>query len=151
MILSQQLKPLYLGVYPHKPINRRVSPQQYLSGKHQSLDLPAGKAMPDTVLCLLLSSPHLLDGRFEVTVFQQSWGEPFPSASNKQNVLSLASFSSSFLCFLLPFLYTLTRSWHMTPKGINGDGVGGNGQRTGLIRGSQQVKCICSSCKCLPL
>ncbi|XP_059516951.1 myosin-IIIa [Myotis daubentonii] len=32
MILSQQLKPLYLGVCPHKPINRRVSPQQYLSG-----------------------------------------------------------------------------------------------------------------------
>ncbi|XP_066240978.1 myosin-IIIa [Saccopteryx leptura] len=32
MILSQQLKPLYLGGYPHKPINRRVSSQQYLSG-----------------------------------------------------------------------------------------------------------------------
>ncbi|XP_072681407.1 myosin-IIIa isoform X2 [Canis lupus baileyi] len=32
MILSQQLKPLYLGVYPHKPINRRVSSQQCLSG-----------------------------------------------------------------------------------------------------------------------
>ncbi|XP_027969934.1 myosin-IIIa [Eumetopias jubatus] len=32
MILSQQLKPLYLGVYPHKPINRRISSQQYLSG-----------------------------------------------------------------------------------------------------------------------
>ncbi|KAL1785149.1 myosin-IIIa [Sigmodon hispidus] len=32
MILSQQLKPLYLGIYPHKPINRRVSTHQYLSG-----------------------------------------------------------------------------------------------------------------------
>ncbi|XP_020139679.2 myosin-IIIa isoform X2 [Microcebus murinus] len=32
MILSQQLKPLYVGVCPHKPINRRVSSQQYLSG-----------------------------------------------------------------------------------------------------------------------
>nr|XP_045726075.2 myosin-IIIa-like [Mirounga angustirostris] len=32
MILSQQLKPLYLGVYPHKPINRRISSQQCLSG-----------------------------------------------------------------------------------------------------------------------
>ncbi|XP_029811138.1 myosin-IIIa [Suricata suricatta] len=32
MILSQQLKPLYLGVSPHKPINRRVSSQQCLSG-----------------------------------------------------------------------------------------------------------------------
>nr|XP_019604661.1 PREDICTED: myosin-IIIa [Rhinolophus sinicus] len=32
MILSQQLKPLYLGVYPRKPINRRVPSQQYLSG-----------------------------------------------------------------------------------------------------------------------
>ncbi|KAM5339357.1 myosin-IIIa [Glossophaga mutica] len=32
MILSQQLKPLYLGVYPHKPINRRVSSPQYFSG-----------------------------------------------------------------------------------------------------------------------
>ncbi|KAM8958438.1 myosin-IIIa [Lycaon pictus] len=32
MILSQQLKPLYLGVYPHKPITRRVSSQQCLSG-----------------------------------------------------------------------------------------------------------------------
>ncbi|KAM8802107.1 myosin-IIIa [Rhynchonycteris naso] len=32
MILSQQLKPLYLGGYPHKPINRQVSSQQYLSG-----------------------------------------------------------------------------------------------------------------------
>uniref|UniRef100_A0A8D1R6U1 non-specific serine/threonine protein kinase n=1 Tax=Sus scrofa TaxID=9823 RepID=A0A8D1R6U1_PIG len=32
MILPQQLKPLYLSVYPHKPIARRVSPQQCLSG-----------------------------------------------------------------------------------------------------------------------
>ncbi|XP_063566032.1 myosin-IIIa isoform X2 [Gorilla gorilla gorilla] len=32
MILSQQLKPLYLGVSHHKPINRRVSSQQCLSG-----------------------------------------------------------------------------------------------------------------------
>uniref|UniRef100_H0X460 non-specific serine/threonine protein kinase n=1 Tax=Otolemur garnettii TaxID=30611 RepID=H0X460_OTOGA len=32
MILSQQLKPLYPGVSPHKPINRRVSSQQRLSG-----------------------------------------------------------------------------------------------------------------------
>nr|XP_023488120.1 myosin-IIIa isoform X3 [Equus caballus] len=32
MILSQQLKPLYLGFYPHKPLNRRVSSQQCLSG-----------------------------------------------------------------------------------------------------------------------
>ncbi|XP_047599155.1 myosin-IIIa isoform X3 [Lutra lutra] len=32
MILSQQLKPLYLGNCPHKPINRRVSSQQCLSG-----------------------------------------------------------------------------------------------------------------------
>uniref|UniRef100_A0A2K6V8J8 Myosin-IIIa n=1 Tax=Saimiri boliviensis boliviensis TaxID=39432 RepID=A0A2K6V8J8_SAIBB len=32
MILSQQLKPLYLGVLHHKPINRRVSPQQCLTG-----------------------------------------------------------------------------------------------------------------------
>ncbi|XP_008055353.1 myosin-IIIa [Carlito syrichta] len=32
MVLSQQLKPLYLGVSPHKPINRRVSSQQYLAG-----------------------------------------------------------------------------------------------------------------------
>uniref|UniRef100_A0A2K6G0X6 non-specific serine/threonine protein kinase n=1 Tax=Propithecus coquereli TaxID=379532 RepID=A0A2K6G0X6_PROCO len=32
MILSQQLKPLYVGVSPHKPINRRLSSQQYLSG-----------------------------------------------------------------------------------------------------------------------
>ncbi|XP_008829966.1 myosin-IIIa [Nannospalax galili] len=32
MILSQQLKPLYLGVCPYKPINRRVSSQQHLSG-----------------------------------------------------------------------------------------------------------------------
>ncbi|KAM5282412.1 myosin-IIIa isoform 2-T2 [Hipposideros larvatus] len=32
MILSQQLKPLYLGVYPRKPINRRVPSQQCLSG-----------------------------------------------------------------------------------------------------------------------
>ncbi|XP_024431703.2 myosin-IIIa [Desmodus rotundus] len=32
MILSQQLKPLYLGVYPHKPINRRVSSLHYFSG-----------------------------------------------------------------------------------------------------------------------
>uniref|UniRef100_A0A2K5S066 Myosin-IIIa n=1 Tax=Cebus imitator TaxID=2715852 RepID=A0A2K5S066_CEBIM len=32
MILSQQLKPLYLGVSHRKPINRRVSPQQCLSG-----------------------------------------------------------------------------------------------------------------------
>ncbi|XP_047599156.1 myosin-IIIa isoform X4 [Lutra lutra] len=31
MILSQQLKPLYLGNCPHKPINRRVSSQQCLS------------------------------------------------------------------------------------------------------------------------
>ncbi|XP_008973115.1 myosin-IIIa isoform X3 [Pan paniscus] len=31
MILSQQLKPLYLGVSHHKPINRRVSSQQCLS------------------------------------------------------------------------------------------------------------------------
>ncbi|KAB0398693.1 hypothetical protein E2I00_002719 [Balaenoptera physalus] len=33
VILSQQLKPLYLGVYPHKPITRRVSSQQCISGK----------------------------------------------------------------------------------------------------------------------
>ncbi|TKC38858.1 hypothetical protein EI555_015476 [Monodon monoceros] len=33
MILSQQLKPLYLGVYPYKPITRRVSSQQCISGK----------------------------------------------------------------------------------------------------------------------
>ncbi|XP_054222075.1 myosin-IIIa isoform X2 [Homo sapiens] len=32
MILSQQLKSLYLGVSHHKPINRRVSSQQCLSG-----------------------------------------------------------------------------------------------------------------------
>nr|XP_045255647.1 myosin-IIIa isoform X4 [Macaca fascicularis] len=32
MILSQQLKPLYLGVLHHKPINRGVSSQQCLSG-----------------------------------------------------------------------------------------------------------------------
>ncbi|XP_023050616.1 myosin-IIIa [Piliocolobus tephrosceles] len=32
MILSQQLKPLYLGVSHHKPINRGVSSQQCLSG-----------------------------------------------------------------------------------------------------------------------
>ncbi|XP_033263787.2 myosin-IIIa [Orcinus orca] len=32
MILSQQLKPLYLGVYPYKPITRRVSSQQCISG-----------------------------------------------------------------------------------------------------------------------
>ncbi|XP_055130901.1 myosin-IIIa [Symphalangus syndactylus] len=32
MILSQQLKPLYLGVSHHNPINRRVSSQQCLSG-----------------------------------------------------------------------------------------------------------------------
>ncbi|XP_059039875.1 myosin-IIIa isoform X1 [Mustela lutreola] len=32
MILSQQLKPLYLGNCPHKPLNRRVSSQQCLSG-----------------------------------------------------------------------------------------------------------------------
>ncbi|XP_014639084.1 PREDICTED: myosin-IIIa isoform X2 [Ceratotherium simum simum] len=32
MILSQQLKPFYLGVYAYKPINRRVSSQQCLSG-----------------------------------------------------------------------------------------------------------------------
>ncbi|XP_053428738.1 myosin-IIIa [Nycticebus coucang] len=32
MILSQQLKPLYPGVSPHKPINRQVSSQQHLSG-----------------------------------------------------------------------------------------------------------------------
>ncbi|XP_073912581.1 myosin-IIIa [Castor canadensis] len=32
MILSQQLKPLYLGVYPCNPINKRVSSQQCLSG-----------------------------------------------------------------------------------------------------------------------
>ncbi|XP_036044389.1 myosin-IIIa [Onychomys torridus] len=32
MILSQQLKPLYLGIYHHKPVNRRVSTHQYLSG-----------------------------------------------------------------------------------------------------------------------
>ncbi|XP_032099967.1 myosin-IIIa [Sapajus apella] len=32
MILSQQLKPLYLGVSHREPINRRVSPQQCLSG-----------------------------------------------------------------------------------------------------------------------
>ncbi|KAB0381690.1 hypothetical protein FD755_003607 [Muntiacus reevesi] len=32
MILSQQLKPLYFGVYPHKPITRRVSSHQCLSG-----------------------------------------------------------------------------------------------------------------------
>ncbi|XP_008586019.1 PREDICTED: myosin-IIIa, partial [Galeopterus variegatus] len=31
MIVSQQLKPLYLGVYPHKPVTRRVPPQQCLS------------------------------------------------------------------------------------------------------------------------
>ncbi|XP_032205552.1 myosin-IIIa isoform X4 [Mustela erminea] len=31
MILSQQLKPLYLGNCPHKPLNRRVSSQQCLS------------------------------------------------------------------------------------------------------------------------
>nr|XP_008000751.2 myosin-IIIa isoform X1 [Chlorocebus sabaeus]XP_008000752.2 myosin-IIIa isoform X1 [Chlorocebus sabaeus]XP_037839328.1 myosin-IIIa isoform X1 [Chlorocebus sabaeus] len=32
MILSQQLKPLYLGISHHKPINRGVSSQQCLSG-----------------------------------------------------------------------------------------------------------------------
>ncbi|XP_007934606.1 myosin-IIIa [Orycteropus afer afer] len=32
MILSQQLKPLYLSVYPHEPINRRVSSHQCHSG-----------------------------------------------------------------------------------------------------------------------
>ncbi|XP_075827227.1 myosin-IIIa [Microtus pennsylvanicus] len=32
MILSQQLKPLYLGIYHHKPINRCVSTHRYLSG-----------------------------------------------------------------------------------------------------------------------
>ncbi|XP_045391066.1 myosin-IIIa [Lemur catta] len=32
MILSQQLKPIYVGVSLHKPINRRVSSQQFLSG-----------------------------------------------------------------------------------------------------------------------
>ncbi|EHB00818.1 Myosin IIIA [Heterocephalus glaber] len=32
MILSQQLKPLYLGVCPHKPINRRVFSPQRFSG-----------------------------------------------------------------------------------------------------------------------
>ncbi|XP_059119012.1 myosin-IIIa [Peromyscus eremicus] len=32
MILSQQLKPLYLGIYHHKPVNRSVSTHQYLSG-----------------------------------------------------------------------------------------------------------------------
>ncbi|XP_019828682.2 myosin-IIIa isoform X1 [Bos indicus] len=32
MILSQQLKPLYFGVYPHKPITRRVSSHQCISG-----------------------------------------------------------------------------------------------------------------------
>ncbi|XP_006139789.1 myosin-IIIa [Tupaia chinensis] len=32
MILSQQLKPLCLAVYPHKSINRRVSSQRHLSG-----------------------------------------------------------------------------------------------------------------------
>ncbi|CAO2594794.1 Myo3a [Lemmus lemmus] len=32
MILSQQLKPLYLGIYHHKPINRYVSTHRHLSG-----------------------------------------------------------------------------------------------------------------------
>ncbi|KAL6093327.1 hypothetical protein STEG23_036207, partial [Scotinomys teguina] len=32
MILSQQLKPLYLGIYHHKPANRCVSTHQYPSG-----------------------------------------------------------------------------------------------------------------------
>ncbi|KAI4538021.1 hypothetical protein MG293_011424 [Ovis ammon polii] len=32
MILSEQLKPLYFGVYPHKPITRRVSSHQCISG-----------------------------------------------------------------------------------------------------------------------
>ncbi|XP_073085332.1 myosin-IIIa-like isoform X2 [Manis javanica] len=32
MILSQQLKPFYLGVYLHKPVNRQVSSQHCLSG-----------------------------------------------------------------------------------------------------------------------
>lgn len=32
IILAQQLKPFYLGIYRHKPINRHVSTHQYLSG-----------------------------------------------------------------------------------------------------------------------
>ncbi|XP_040611333.1 myosin-IIIa isoform X2 [Mesocricetus auratus] len=32
MILSQQLKPLYLGIYRHKPINRCMPTHRYLSG-----------------------------------------------------------------------------------------------------------------------
>ncbi|XP_021050844.2 myosin-IIIa [Mus pahari] len=32
IILAQQLKPFYLGIYRHKPINRHISTHQYLSG-----------------------------------------------------------------------------------------------------------------------
>uniref|UniRef100_A0A2K6KBY3 non-specific serine/threonine protein kinase n=1 Tax=Rhinopithecus bieti TaxID=61621 RepID=A0A2K6KBY3_RHIBE len=46
MILSQQLKPLYLGVSHHKPINRGVSSQQCLSGKNQGLEPRISRPTP---------------------------------------------------------------------------------------------------------
>ncbi|XP_004605551.2 myosin-IIIa [Sorex araneus] len=54
MILSQQLKPLYLGVYPHMSINRRISSQQYLSGVAKGEELkilrpPRRPRMPKTL------------------------------------------------------------------------------------------------------
>uniref|UniRef100_A0AC11CN06 Myosin IIIA n=1 Tax=Ovis aries TaxID=9940 RepID=A0AC11CN06_SHEEP len=48
MILSEQLKPLYFGVYPHKPITRRVSSHQCISGKNgESWNFQKGQAKPD--------------------------------------------------------------------------------------------------------
>lgn len=38
-----------------------------------------------------------------------------------------------------PFIYTLTRTWQVTPEGIKGDGVGGTGQRTGLITDTSKM------------
>lgn len=98
--------------------------------------------MPDTVLCLLLSFPHLFGDRFEVTVFDQSWGEPFVLFLIRR-MFFLCLHSPPLSCgSFFPFLYTLTRTWQLTPEGIKEDGVGGTGKHTGLIRGSQQVKCM---------